>query len=398
MPKCSSYRIINSYKNIFNFNLKLILNIGGRHPLKMISSKMTSGREDKINENPVNKQSSKSKTQNKKIAIESSSAFEGKSAKFSIIDEKYMILKRICGGEGYSKIIHAKDIKSNQPVVIKMLKPLYSRSFLNVLTIENEFRAIKKVNHQNVIKVLCDKYKGKKQSKKETKANKPKKVNYIVMEYATNGDLFEFVRVSRGFDEITAKFYLKQLIDGLEAMHKEGLTHRDIKLENLLLDDNFTLKIADLEFATDMEDSKTNEKLKLREKLGSDKYMAPELHFLHYKDRFYYGDKVDIFSAGIVYLAMLSGTLFFEKTNSSDHKFRLFIEDSYKFLHSYLTKKNPNISEESINLLENMLHPEMEKRISIEEIKTSSIYKEAEAINTSEVISKMKHFSTLICN
>ena len=72
-------------------------------------------------------------------------------------------------------------------------------------------------------------------------------VSYSVLELGV-GELFDFVAESGAFKEETARFYFRQLIDGLNHAHKKGFTHRDIKPENLLLDKRFTLKIADWGF------------------------------------------------------------------------------------------------------------------------------------------------------
>jgi serine/threonine protein kinase len=71
----------------------------------------------------------------------------------------------------------------------------------------------------------------------------------IVLELAPGGELFDFVSNTGRFEERIAWFYFKQLIQGLEYIHKSGITHRDLKPENLLFDQFFNLKIADFGFA-----------------------------------------------------------------------------------------------------------------------------------------------------
>lgn len=69
------------------------------------------------------------------------------------------------------------------------------------------------------------------------------------MEYAEKGDFFSYV-VKKKFSDPIIRYYFRQLIDGLEYLHGEKYVHRDLKLENLLVDANFNLKIADFGYAS----------------------------------------------------------------------------------------------------------------------------------------------------
>ena len=71
----------------------------------------------------------------------------------------------------------------------------------------------------------------------------------IVQDVAESGELFYFVKNSGYFSEANARYFFKQIIDGLEYLHKQGLAHRDIKPDNILLDSEFNIKIADFGFA-----------------------------------------------------------------------------------------------------------------------------------------------------
>ena len=70
----------------------------------------------------------------------------------------------------------------------------------------------------------------------------------IVLEYVSGGELYQFLKLTGPFPENVARYYFKQLISGLDYMHKQGFVHRDLKPENIVLDADFSLKLADFGF------------------------------------------------------------------------------------------------------------------------------------------------------
>jgi len=92
------------------------------------------------------------------------------------------------------------------------------------------------------------------------------------MEYCPNGDLFSMIKKSGKFQPELTRYFFHQLLNGLENIHQSGgVAHLDLKLENLLLDSNFTLKICDFGFIEYLfEPCFTNK--------GSHGYKAPEIY------------------------------------------------------------------------------------------------------------------------
>ena len=109
------------------------------------------------------------------------------------------------------------------------------------------------------------------------KANgKCREVFYIVIELAKGGNLMDLLMITGRFSEKMARFFFKQLIMGLIYCHRQGVTHRDLKPDNLLLDDQCKLKIGDFGFAAPIEGRDGSGFL--RTYLGTQNYMAPEFH------------------------------------------------------------------------------------------------------------------------
>jgi len=99
-----------------------------------------------------------------------------------------------------------------------------------------------------------------------------KKHILFVIELCAGGDLLNYVRKRRKLKEEYAKYFFKQIIEGLQYMHSKNITHRDIKLDNILLDVDGRIKIADFGVS---KLSKPNEML--YDQCGTPAYIAPEI-------------------------------------------------------------------------------------------------------------------------
>jgi len=183
-----------------------------------------------------------------------------------------------------------------------------------------------------------------------------KKVSYILMEYAPHGDFFDFVvKHKHCLDDKLVRTYFRQLIDGLEYLHRNGVSHLDIKLENLLIGKDYMLKIADFDLSHYESDFKIISK-------GTKFYRAPEVMQANCGNT----KAADIYSAGIVLFtlktrgllphsegSLVAGINFCELLHNNDPKFwtkhievqkreKDFFESDFKELFTAMTKANPN--------------------------------------------------------
>jgi len=121
----------------------------------------------------------------------------------------------------------------------------------------------------------------------------------LVMEYATGGDLFRLIRQRRRLTEDCAQELFRQLVDGMQYLHGLGVVHRDMKLQNLLLDSFGCLKIADFGVAAILRSSTQ----KFKDICGTPQYLPPEaLQSIPYE-----GPAADVWSMGIVLYGMVTG-------------------------------------------------------------------------------------------
>ena len=172
----------------------------------------------------------------------------------------------------------------------------------------------------------------------------------IVMEYICAGDLLSYIKKRSKLTETIAKFIFKQIILALQYIHNHNIVHRDIKLDNILIDLDNNIKICDFGVSKKIKKDDV-----MVEQCGTPAYIAPEI----LKNRGYNGFGVDVWSAGVVLYAMLSGTVPFKGGDLKElHK--LIIEGEYKSI--------KNISKEANHLIKCLLEVEPKNRIKIEDI------------------------------
>lgn len=157
---------------------------------------------------------------------------------------------------------------------------------------------MKKIKHINVIRLL------------EVFEN-PKEV-FIVMEYAGGGDLLHYVKEKKRLSEKEGKTIFRQIVYGLAHIHSRNVLHRDIKLDNILLDGEEGVKICDFGVSRIIDKHKT-----INDQCGTPAYIAPEI----ISNVGYKGFYVDHWSLGILLFAILCGTVPFKaKTMEELHE------------------------------------------------------------------------------
>lgn len=127
-------------------------------------------------------------------------------------------------------------------------------------------------------------------------------MQYMFLEYAAGGELFDRIEPDVGMPQHEAQKYFKELISGVEYLHSRGVTHRDLKPENLLLDEHDHLKITDFGMATLFRHQGKERELDRR--CGTKPYMAPEVLL-----RPYCAEPADIWSCGVILVALMAGEL-----------------------------------------------------------------------------------------
>ena len=256
---------------------------------------------------------------------------------------QYQIKGKI--GEGmFGKVKLGIHLFTKEKVAIKIFDKGKIKKEKEQEYIEREISILKKLNHYNIIKLY----------------NIIHTDNFIflIQEYVPNGELLHFLESSENInlsEKDICKIY-QQIISGIEYLHEVGIAHRDLKLENILL--NFKNDIKIIDFGLSNKYNKDNEEL-LQSSCGSPCYAAPEM----IKGAKYHGVDTDIWSSGIILYLMLCKTFPFNDKNNSklyqkilSGKFNLpsYLSNEAKDLLSKLLKVNPT---ERIKLNEIKKHP-----------------------------------------
>ena len=212
----------------------------------------------------------------------------------TLLQGKYEI-GRLLGHGTFGKVYFAREIHSRRPVAMKVL--IKEKVIKSGMTeqVKREISAMKKVKHPNIVEL------------QEVLASKTK--IFLAMEYIRGGELFSKISQSGRLKEETARTFFRQLISAIDFCHSLGVSHRDLKLENLLLDDSGNLKVADFGLSA-ISDHHFPDGL-LHTACGTPAYAAPEI----LAKKGYDGGKADLWSCGVILYAMLAGFLPFQDRN-----------------------------------------------------------------------------------
>ncbi|XP_039761685.1 serine/threonine-protein kinase MARK2-like isoform X10 [Pararge aegeria] len=200
---------------------------------------------------------------------------------------KYKLLKTI-GKGNFAKVKLAKHVPTGKEVAIKII----DKTQLNPSSLQKLFREVrimKMLDHPNIVKLF--------------QVIETEKTLYLVMEYASGGEVFDYLVLHGRMKEKEARAKFRQIVSAVQYCHQKRIIHRDLKAENLLLDGEMNIKIADFGFSNEFTPG-----AKLDTFCGSPPYAAPEL----FQGKKYDGPEVDVWSLGVILYTLVSGSLPFD--------------------------------------------------------------------------------------
>ncbi|XP_008474184.1 5'-AMP-activated serine/threonine-protein kinase catalytic subunit alpha [Diaphorina citri] len=245
-------------------------------------------------------------------------------------------IERTIGKGNFAVVKLARHRITKTEVAIKII----DKSQLDPVNLQKVYREVeimKQLDHPHIIKLF--------------QVMETKSMIYIVSEYANQGEIFDYIARYGRMNENAARRKFWQILSAVEYCHNRRVVHRDLKAENLLMDSNLDIKLADFGFSNYYVPGQ-----KLATWCGSPPYAAPEV----FEGKKYCGPEIDIWSLGVVLYVLVCGALPFDGSTLNSLRDRVL---SGRFRIPYF------MSTECESLIRKMLVREPTKRYCIEQIK-----------------------------
>ena len=294
--------------------------------------------------------------------------------KKTIKQVKYYHLVQEIGKGASAKVYLAVDDRKDELVAVKAIPMESLKKDRGMINLQREVKNLNKLKHENIVRI---------KGFENTKNN-----NYVIIEYCNGGNLFDYKKfyekaTKTTLNEFFIQKIIRQIADGLEFMHSKNVIHRDIKLENILinfnkypnyaikgnlpkkvkleevtLNDSFTLKIADLGYSKDLDSSTSGSTI-----LGTPLTMSPDVvsNFMGQGDS-KYNTSADLWSLGAITYQLLTGKPPFVGKNYKEI-FKLIMDGKYKLPSSLV------VSVEIITFINGLLQFYPDKRLTWNQIK-----------------------------
>jgi len=246
-------------------------------------------------------------------------------------------IEKTIGRGNFAVVKLAKHRITKTEVAIKIIDKSQLDS-TNLAKVYREVEIMKLVNHPNIVKLY--------------QVMETKSMLYLVSEYAPRGEIFEYIACHGRMSERVARQKFWQIILAVEYCHARRVVHRDLKAENLLLDNNMNIKIADFGFSNFWSPSS-----QLTTWCGSPPYAAPEV----FEGAKYLGPEIDIWSLGVVLYVLVCGALPFDGASLQSLRDRVL---SGRFRIPFF------MSSDCESLIRRILVLDPQKRFTLQQIKS----------------------------
>ena len=244
-----------------------------------------------------------------------------------------------------------KDITSGKIYALKLFNE-EDDTFYNEIKIN---KIIKEYENQYCIKFI---------DSSEGKSELP----YIILEFASKGSALNYVTNNNtGFNEKLCKFLFLKILIIVQSLHKMGICHRDLKLDNFLFNgDNYTIKISDFGLSSQILLDNNGKPKKQKGEVGTNMYKAPEMFIKKYYD----GEKADIFSLGVVLFNLKTGKYGFMEAKADNGLYKYIKEEKIELYWKILSKiiDINDLTKHFKNLFIKIVTFDPKKRPSIQEI------------------------------
>jgi serine/threonine protein kinase len=235
----------------------------------------------------------------------------------SLFAERYEVLEEL-GKGGMGEVYRVRDKKLDEEMALKVLKLEIAAYKETIERFKNELKLARKIAHRHVCRMYD--------------LNEEEKTPYITMEYVRGEDLKSSIRKRGKFKEEEAIAIAKQVCEGLEEAHELGVVHRDLKPQNIMIDEKGNAKVMDFGIARSIEAAGVTQTGVM---IGTPDYMSPEQAEGEEADQ-----RSDIYALRVILYEMVTGSFPFK----GDTAFSVALKHKTK-LPQDPRKLNPDISD-----------------------------------------------------
>ena len=268
------------------------------------------------------------------------------------IDNIYTIINRINQG-GFSFIYLVRNENNHNQYVAKVRINENQQLFNTELQMT---KIVSGLNNPNLIHLI-----GNGNGTITFGGNVENNRNYLILDYHQKGNLFNYIQIpNQGFIEKHAKFIFYKILIAVKALHVNSICHRNLKLEDILLDQNFNPIISDFCLATN------NNVYALNEFVGTQGYMSPQV----INNDVYDGFKEDVFSLGAALFILVTGRRGFISATIHDNLYSYIANRNYDGYWNAIQNNGIgiNLSPEFKKLYIKMVEANEKERPTIEEV------------------------------
>lgn len=340
-PKSTHRRICSDYPaNIYKS--KVIFNMQNIEKLPVKKTVKKSKKSESLSKFPENTQKNDSPYRlkddlEKNVLIKYISQYYVKYKEMPITSIEFYKVIGLIGKGAFGKVLLCEHKLSGKQVAVKAISKVRLQSLRSQKKVFQEVYILRKIRNRFVIKIL--------------EVFESERNFLIVLEYAGGGDLLNYVRNKGRLKEEECKKIFRQIVQGALSIHEAGVLHRDFKLDNILLDTEYSMiKICDFGVSKIFQSGEL-----IKDQCGTPAYLAPEI----IKNQGYQGGSVDIWSIGIVLYTMLCGTIPFKASN---------VLDLHKVILTGVFEVPLELSQLAGDLLKKIIVVDPHTRYSLEEI------------------------------